>query len=389
MVYSGVCTNVTTADGCTATANYTGDTNHKPSSDSKSITITPATAMVNVTGFSGTYDGDAHGASGTATGVGGVDLSALLNLGASFTNVPGGTANWTFNAGSTNPNYASTSGTAPIVINKAASTTVVTFEAGPYVYRGSAFTATANVTGAGALDQSVPVVPSGDCVNVTSANGCTATATFAGDGNHDGSTDAQELTITPATATVNVTGFTGTYDGAAHGASGSATGVGGVDLSALLNLGASFTNVPGGTANWTFNAGSTDPNYASTSGTAPIVINKAASTTTTVGAGPFTYDTTTHTGGSGTVTGAGLTTSATSLSYTGDQVNAGTYYVTAHYAGDANHEASDGAAVAIVINKAASTTSIACPSSVTYTGLAQTPCTASVAGIGGLNQAVR
>ena len=40
--------------------------------------------------------------------------------------------------------------------------------------------------------------------------------------------------------------------------------------------------------------------------------------------------------------------------YSGDQVNAGTYYVTAHYAGDANHEPSDGAAVAIVINKAAS-----------------------------------
>ena len=78
-----------------------------------------------------------------------------------------------------------------------------------------------------------------------------------------------------------------------------------------------------------------------------IVINKATSTTTTVGAGPFTYDTTTHAGGSGTVTGAGgLSTSATSLTYTGDQINAGTYYVTAHYAGDANHEPSDGAVVA-------------------------------------------
>ncbi|MBI3864302.1 MAG: hypothetical protein HY290_20655, partial [Planctomycetia bacterium] len=81
-----------------------------------------------------------------------------------------------------------------------------------------------------------------------------------------------------------------------------------------------------------------------------ILINKASSTTTTIGAGPFTYDGSTHTGGSGTVTGAGgLSTSATSLTYSGDQVNAGTYYVTAHYAGDANHNASDGAAIAIVI----------------------------------------
>ena len=108
-----------------------------------------------------------------------------------------------------------------------------------------------------------------------------------------------------------------------------------------------------------------------------------------MGAGPFIYDTTTHAGGSGTVTGAGgLNTTATSLTYTGDQVNAGTYYVTAHYAGDANHDASDGAAVAIVINKAASTTTIACPSNVTYSGLALTPCTATVAGVGGLNQPV-
>ena len=101
-----------------------------------------------------------------------------------------------------------------------------------------------------------------------------------------------------------------------------------------------------------------DANHDASDGAAVgIVINKAASTTTTVGDGPFTYDGSDHTGGSGTVTGAGgLNTGATSLTYTGDQINAGTYYVTAHYAGDANHDASDGAAVAIVINKAASTT---------------------------------
>ena len=42
---------------------------------------------------------------------------------------------------------------------------------------------------------------------------------------------------------------------------------------------------------------------------------------------------------SGTVTGAGgLSTGATTVSYTGDQINAGTYFVTASiYAGDANH----------------------------------------------------
>ena len=89
-----------------------------------------------------------------------------------------------------------------------------------------------------------------------------------------------------------------------------------------------------------------------------FTIARAASVTTTVGAGPFTYNGSTQVGGSGTVTGAGgLDTSATSLTYSAnsdgtgvaDQIHAGTYYVTAHYTGDANHTPSDGSAVAISI----------------------------------------
>ncbi len=99
----------------------------------------------------------------------------------------------------------------------------------------------------------------------------------------------------------------------------------------------------------------------STRDTSQFSPNLALSTTTTVGAGPFTYDGTVHAGGSGTVTGPdGFSTSATSVTYSGnsdgtgvaDQIDAGTYYVTAHYAGDTNHTPSNGAAVAITINKA-------------------------------------
>jgi len=38
------------------------------------------------------------------------------------------------------------------------------------------------------------------------------------------------------------------------------------------------------------------------------------------------------------------------------------------------------------IAQAASTTAVSCPPSVIYNGMAQTPCTASVTGVGGLNQ---
>src|SRR5204862_1146244 len=134
VVYSGDCTNVTAANGCTATATYAGDTNHTGSSDNKSITIT-----------------------------------------------------------------------------KASSTTVVTFEVGPYTYRGTAFTATAQATGVGGLSEAVSVVYSGDCANVTSANGCTATATFAGDANHETSIDSKSITIGKATSATAVTFETGPY----------------------------------------------------------------------------------------------------------------------------------------------------------------------------------
>src|SRR5919204_577513 len=115
-------------------------------------------------------------------------------MGASFTNVPGGTANWTFT--DVTGNYNNKSGTAAIVISK----------------------------------------------------------------------------VDPTCA---VNGFTGPYDGAAHGATGSCKGVGDVVL-AGLDLGASFTNVPGGTANWTFT--DVTGNYNNKSGSVAIVIDKANAT---------------------------------------------------------------------------------------------------------------
>src|SRR5258706_1104707 len=187
---------ITGAGSCTVTASETGNSDYDPAPDvSRSFTINQATASITVNDYSGVYDGNAHGVTGSATGVNGEDLSGLLNLGATFTDVPGGAAHWSF-AG--DANYATASGDATV-------------------------------------------------------------------------------TITQAAATINVTGYTGVYDGGAHGASGSATGVSGEPLSALLNFGATFINVPGGTAHWTF-AGNT--NYAPAGGDVSITIGKATPTIT-------------------------------------------------------------------------------------------------------------
>ena len=121
---------------------FDGNTNYNSASGSVDVKISKVNVTINVVGYTGIYDGNAHGGSGTATGMGGVDLSASLNLGATFTNVPGGTAHWTFTGGT---NYNDASGDVVIVINKADPACLIT----PYsvTYDGSAHTASGSCTG--------------------------------------------------------------------------------------------------------------------------------------------------------------------------------------------------------------------------------------------------
>ena len=83
-----------------------------------------------MTGYTGVYDGggarrDRHGDRHRRRGA-----AAACDLGASFTNVPGGTANWTFT--DAHGNYNDQSGTAAIVITKANATVTVTGYTGVY-----------------------------------------------------------------------------------------------------------------------------------------------------------------------------------------------------------------------------------------------------------------
>jgi hypothetical protein len=157
--------------------------------------VVKKTANIQVSGFTGPYDGAAHGATGTATGDDGADLSGLLSLGESFANAPGGTAQWS----------------------------------------------------------------------------------FAGNANYHSATGAVAIVIETVSATVNVAGSSGVYDGTARGATGTAIGVLGENLAAFLNLGATFVNVPGGTAHWTFSG---NPNYNAAEGDVAIAITKATPTIT-------------------------------------------------------------------------------------------------------------
>jgi hypothetical protein len=79
------------------------------------LTIARAAAACPIQGAALTYDGDPHGASGSCTGVRGETLAGL-DLGAEFTDVPGGIATWAF--ADVTGNYNNDSGTVDIEITK-------------------------------------------------------------------------------------------------------------------------------------------------------------------------------------------------------------------------------------------------------------------------------
>ena len=183
-------------------------------------------------------------------------------------------------AGNTNYNAAAQV-LQTLVVAKANATVVVT----PYnlTYDANHHTVTYTITGVG-----TDISAAGSSIDVsgtTHTNAGTYTGdtwTFAGGTNYNDATGTVDDNIAKADATVTVAGYSGTYDAAAHGATGTVVGVVG-DLSAGgsgLTVGSSFTDAPGGTASWTFIGGA---NYNDQNGTALISIAKADATVTVAG----------------------------------------------------------------------------------------------------------
>jgi hypothetical protein len=263
------------AGTATASAAYDGDANHEAGSGSSSFTIEKASSSVSVDcPDSMTYTGSAiEPCTARASGAGGLDAALGITYSANE-NAGTATASATY-AGDTN--HTGDSGSGTFEIQKAPATVTVTCGAGPFTYNASPQTpCSAKATGAGGLNETL-LVSYADNVNAGTA---TASATYAGDGNHQGDSSSETFAIGKATPTVSVSWSTWTYDGAAHPATGSVTGVGGAALgtpaftyySGPNASGAALPGAPSGVGTYTVLAG-----YAGAANYTPATKTKTVS----------------------------------------------------------------------------------------------------------------
>ena len=168
-----------------------------------------------------TYTGSAQTpCSATATGTGGLNASVSVVY-ANNTNAGTATADATY-AGDATHN-GSTATQVMFTINKAESITTISCGSGPFVYTGAAIEPCTYTVGGNEAGNPVLVaataVPSGNYTNNINAGVNTASAsfTFTGDTNHNGSSDSKNFSIDRAGSTTTVTCGAGpfVYTGAA------------------------------------------------------------------------------------------------------------------------------------------------------------------------------
>ena len=255
------------ADSGSTTASISNDTNYNDASGTATLTITKATATVAVVDYTGVYDASAHTASVTITGVGGATLASNSLTGTDVSESGSVTAS------TSDPNYEPASGTATLTINKATATVTVTGYS--VTYDGTEHTAEGTAEGVDG-EELVGLDLSGTAE--TDAGSYTGTWTFTDvTGNYNDASGTVASSIAKADAVIVVTGYSVTYDGTEHTATGTATGVNGEDLAGLDLSGTTQTNAGSYTGAWSFS----DPNYNDQSGSVSSSILRA---TLTVGA---------------------------------------------------------------------------------------------------------
>ncbi|HVM70216.1 MAG TPA: hypothetical protein VMT91_00545, partial [Anaerolineales bacterium] len=367
----------------TAIGNYTDTWNFtEPSGNYKNQTgtvtdnITSNTPTCTVTPYNVTYDGAAHTASGSCVAPNGVTLSGLVLTDTTHINAGTFTDTWTFTDSS--GVYGTLTGSVTDIIAQAAVRCTVTGYS--VTYNAAAHTATGTCTGLGGTNLTAGLNLTGT-THTDAGTYATDTWTFTdANGNYANATGTVADAINPAEATCKVSGYNVTYDGAAHVATGSCAGIGGVDVSGLDLSKTSHTGAGDFPADpWKL----TNNNYTAT-GTVHDVINQITATCTVTGFSGQ-YSGASHGAKGSCISASGATMPGLDLGslYT----NAGVYTVTWTFTNPNVSNSPQSGTVTVTITKADTTVKVTCPANATYTGNPLEPCTANVIG-GGLNQAL-
>jgi uncharacterized repeat protein (TIGR01451 family) len=373
-------------------ASFAGASPYSSSNGTAGLTVNQAEPTVTAVGGSFPFDNTAHAGSGSATGIGGVDLGAVTLTysgtgstvyGPDSNTAPTNVGTYTVTAHfAGNINYIAKDST-PVALTIGKIDPTVTAVGGSFPFDNTAHAGSGSATGIGGVDLgAVTLTYSGTGSTVygpdsntapTNVGTYTVTAHFAGNANYNAKdSTAVALTITTVDPTVTAVGGTFPFDNTPHAGSGSATGVGGVALTPAVTLTYS------GTGSTTYGPDSSTPptnvgtytvtahfagntNYNAKDSTAVALTITAVDPVVTAVGGSFPYDNTPH-AGSGSATGVGgVSLTPVTLTYSGTgstsygpnsstaPTNVGTYTVTAHFAGNTNYNAKDSTAVALTI----------------------------------------
>ena len=333
--------------------------------------VEPGTMTVTASGYSGTYDGTAHGITVTITSPTDATVKygtteGTYNLDANPTYTNAGT--YTVYYEVTKENYTTVTGSATVEIAKKAAAISFATASISKTFGDAAFTNALTNTGDGKVtyessNTSVATVSTTGEVTIKGNGEATIKATVADSDNYTYETKTVTYTLGVGTATMTVTadGYTGTYDGSAHGItvnapSGATVKYGTTEGTYNLDTNPTYTNVGSYTVYYEVTKGG----YTPVKNSATVTINKADMT---VSASKYsgTYDGKAHgitvnvtSPSDATVkygTTAGSYTETSSPTYT----NAGVYTVYYEVTKD-NYNTATGSAT-VVISKAAGTIS--------------------------------
>ena len=372
-----------------------GDKNHE-NVEEKSILVTINEAKLNYSsiGYNETYDGMPHGITVTSDGATikyGTDQgSYTLTSSPTYTDV--GTYNVYYQI--TREGYTTVTGNEQIIINKANNTLTLSENSGSYTYPTTGtFTVTKNTSG-GALTCETNKAAVATCtmngttVTVTpgtTVGSATLTIKSAATTNYNAAQAAYVVTTAAGTQSVTASGYSGTYDGLAHGITVSASGA---TIKYGTNAGSyTLTSSPTYTdaGTYTVHYQVTRTGYTTVTGSKQVVISKATNPIS-VTAKSLTYTGSaqalvTVSGAQGNVcySTSSAPTSCTSAGAIPTGTNAGSYTVYYYVAGNTNYEAKSGN-VKVTIAKKADAISITAKTG-TYNGSGQTATFSATSGL--------